>query len=302
MKILVTGAGGMLGTDLVSRLSSKHQVIGTGRRPAPHLHIPFHLIHLEGREATKDLIEAEKPKIVLHAAAMTEVDLCETDRAAALRDNFEATRYVAEATNHVGALLIYFGTDFVFDGKQSTPYREEDIPHPISIYGETKFLAERFLCLQSKRFVIFRSSWLFGKHGDNFPKKILKQAEEGKPLHVVADQFGNPTFTWDLAGAVGEAIEILGQGAAGKENQVYHLTNEGTVSRYEFARAILRKRNLPLDRLSPISSKELRAAAARPQNSALLTEKIKKQFGIRFRSWEDALDAFLQEDLARLRQ
>lgn len=302
MKILITGAGGMLGTDLVLRLSASHQVIGTGRRPAPHLHIPFHMIHLENLKTTKDLVEAGKPEVILHTAAMTEVDLCETDRSAALRDNFEATRYIAEAANRVGALLIYFGTDFVFDGKQSTPYREEDIPHPVSVYGETKFLAERFLGLRSKRFMILRSSWLFGKHGDNFPKKILKQTEEGRSLYVVNDQFGNPTFTWDLAGAVEEIIQILTQGDTGKENQIYHLTNKGTVSRYEFARAILKKRNLPLDHLTPISSKELHSPAARPPNSSLSTEKIKKHLGIQLRSWEEALEAFLQEDLARLQQ
>jgi len=292
----------MLGTDLVLCLSPKYQVVGVGRKPAPHLQIPFRIARLENTKSTNDLIETEKPDVILHAAAMTEVDLCETDRAGALRDNLEVTRHVVEAANRVGALVIYFGTDFVFDGEQAGPYREEDIPHPISVYGETKYLAERYLGLRSKRFLILRPSWLFGKHGNNFPKKILKQAETGKPLLVVENEIGNPTFTWDLAGAVNELLEIIAQGKAGWESQIYHLANEGIVSRLEFARTILKKRNLPLDRLTPVTARELHLPAARPRNSALSTEKIKKNFGIRLRPWEEALEAFLQEDLAGLPQ
>jgi dTDP-4-dehydrorhamnose reductase len=146
--------------------------------------------------------------------------------------------------------------------------------------------------------LILRPSWLFGKQGDNFPKKILRQAEAGKAFQVVSDQFGSPTFTWDLAGAVSEIIDILTSRGVEKANQIYHLTNDGTVSRYEFARTILRKRNLRPELVSPISSDMILSGAARPRNSALSTEKIKSQLGIRLRSWEEALEAYLQEDLA----
>ena len=298
MKILITGAGGMLGTDLVQQLSRKHQLVGTGRRPAVHLAIPYQLNNIAFYQKAFSVVESVKPDIILHAASMTEVDQCETDRRSALADNFEATRNITEAGNKVGALVIYFSTDFVFDGSKPLPYTEQDAPNPVSVYGETKLLAERFLLIKGKKFLILRTSWLFGKHGDNFPKKILKQAEAGKPIRVVADQFGNPTYTGDLADAVEKIIEGVSSGtAATKLNQIYHVANEGVISRYEFARAILKHGNFSQDLLSPVSSDEINQIAQRPRNSALSTDKIGKHFGVRLRPWEAALDAYFQEEL-----
>ena len=295
MKILITGAGGMLGTDLVLRLAAKHDVVGSGRRPAPHLNITFHQGNLANMKTTFDLVKAEKPEVILHAASMTEVDRCESERRAALLDNFEATRNVVDAGNRAGAFIIHFGTDFVFDGTKPSPYREDDIPHPISVYGETKLLGERYVLLRAKRFVIVRSSWLFGKQGDDFPKKIIRQAEAGKQIRVVADQFGNPTYTRDLAGAVGQLLEEVLSSGSGREKQIYHITNDGTLSRYEFARMVLRKKHLSSELVSPISSEEGQFPARRPQNSALSNERVKQRFGIQLRPLEEALDAYLQE-------
>lgn len=298
MKILITGAGGMLGTDLAFRLAPNHFLVGIGREPAPHLEIPFRVGDLAEGRIAQQLIASEKPEIVLHAAAMTDVDRCETNRREALQGNLEVTRNVTEAANQVGALLIFFSTDFVFDGAKSGSYQEEDIPHPINVYGETKLLAERYLILRGRRFLILRTSWTFGKQGDNFPRKILKQVEAGETLQVVSDQFGNPTYTGDLAEAVGKIIEVISRSSSGHENQTYHIANEGVVSRYEFARTILKKRNYPLNVVVPIESGGVRTRPAlRPRNSSLSTEKIKNHFGVELRHWEEALEAYLGKDV-----
>ena len=298
MKILITGAGGMLGSDLAVRLSSQHQLAGIGRRSAPHLRIPYKMGNLANPKIASDFIQAERPEIILHAAAMTDVDGCETDRRQALLCNFEATRNVTESGNQLGALILFFSTDFVFDGTKPSPYQEEDTPHPINVYGETKLLAEQFLLSRGKRFLILRTAWLFGRHGNNFPKKILKQIETGKPFPVISDQFGNPTFTGDLAAGVEKLIEALPRTEKRYENQIYHIANEGAVSRYEFARSILRKKNYSLDQISPIGGGAFPRPARRPQNSALSCEKLKMRFGIQLPHWEQGLDSYLQEEVS----
>ncbi len=292
----MTGAWGVLGSDLASVLSKNHSVVGVGRRPATHLEIPFFVENLAMAKATRALVEKEKPDIILHCAAMTEVELSESHRRQAVEENFETTRNVTESAKRLDCLVIFFSTDFVFDGTKREPYVETDEPHPLSVYGKTKWLAERYLRLRGKRFLILRTAWLYGKQGDNFPKKVLRQAEIGKPLRVVSDQIGSPTFTRDLAGAVGEIVTSLA-GKRERENQIYHLTNEGSVSRSEFARAVLKRRNLSLDLVIPIRTEEANFQAARPGNSVLSCEKVKESFGIRLRPWEEALDAYFKETL-----
>lgn len=294
MKILVTGAGGMLGTDLASVLCEKHQVAGGGRRPAPHLKVPYQVIDFTNAAKTAEWFEKEKPEVVLHAAAMTEVDLCETKRQEALAGNLETTRSVTEAGNQMGALVFFFSTDFVFDGAKEGPYTEDDPPCPVNVYGESKLLAERYLLLRGKRFFILRTSWLYGKEGDNFPKKVLRQAEAGKAFRMVSDQYGNPTYSRDLAGAVSQMLQVLGTGKK-RENQIYHAANAGSVSRYELALSVLKKRKLAADLVTPVSGTEVRFPARRPRNSVLSTEKLKSDFGIQLRGWEEALTAYLKE-------
>lgn len=286
----------MLGSDLAFRLSSRYELIGIGRRPAPHLRIPYKVGNLANQKVASDFIQAERPEVILHAAAMTDVDACETDRRLALLCNFEATRNVTEAGNRVGALVVLFSTDFVFDGSKPTSYQEEDIPRPLNVYGETKLLAERLLLFQGKRFLILRTAWLFGKNGNNFPKKILKQIETEQSFSVISDQFGNPTFTGDLAEAVGKLMEALLQSGQSSENQIYHMVNEGTVSRYEFARTILKKKNCPPDLLRPVASEAFPRPARRPKNSALSCEKLKSRFGIQLPHWEEGLQTYLEEE------
>ena len=297
VKVLITGAGGMLGSDLAAKLATTYDVIGIGQRPAPHLNVPYRIANVTDGKVVQAFMEAEKPQIVLHAAAMTDVDGCETDRLGALAGNFEATRNVTEAANRVGALVVFFSTDFVFDGEKTEPYQEEDLPHPLSVYGETKLLAERYLHLRAKRFLILRTSWTFGEHGNHFLKKVLKKAEKGEPLQVVSDQRGNPTYTADLADAVKKILEVALAENKNRnlENQIYHLTNEGPVSRYELTRWILHRKNYPLHLVVPVTSDQVSYPAERPKNSVLSTEKAGKTFGIKMRTWQEAVEAYFEE-------
>ncbi len=298
MKILITGARGMLGTDLVGRLKPGHQLLGVGRQAAPNLGIAFQTVDLNRAGKAEEVIQSFRPEVILHSAAMTDVDGCESNRMEALRGNFQLTRNVTDAANRANALVVFFSTDFVFDGKKQSPYEEEDLPCPISVYGESKLLGERYLLLRARHFMILRTSWVFGNAGKNFPRKILAQAETKKPFSVVPDQFGNPTYTADLAEAVEKLIpQITGKAKAGL-NQIYHVANEGVVSRYEFARSVLRKKNYSTELMTPISSDQAPPRpAARPRNSALACQKFKVQYGIALRHWEEALEAFLKEDL-----
>ena len=286
----------MLGTELASRLAPKYEVVGAGRTPASHLGIPFQTGDVSQAETVRNLFRSILPEIVLHAAAMTDVDRCEVERKEALRANFEATRLVTDTANQLKALVIFFSTDYVFDGTKRGPYVETDTPCPLNVYGETKLLAERYLLVRAKRFLILRTSWTFGKRGNNFPKKVLKQAEAGKTIPVLSDQIGSPTFTGDLAQGVAEMIECLPQAGGKSENQIYHIANEGRVSRYEFARAVLKKRNYPVNLVVPAAGEQVSRLARRPQNSVMSTAKIKRCFGVRLRSWDAALDAYLQEE------
>lgn len=289
----------MLGTDLVTQLAPEHEVIGVGLSLVSHIHVPYRQVDLAKSDLTEELIREVRPEVILHAAAMTHVDGCETQRAEALRGNFEATRNVVNAVGRSDALIIFFSTDFVFDGSKTEPYTEEDLPRPLSVYGETKLLAERYLLMRAKRYLILRTSWLFGQWGDNFPKKILKRAEGKTPFPVISDQVGNPTYTGDLAEAVSKILGFLSQKKIpAHENQIYHIANEGIVSRCDFARAVLRKRNFSPELAVPVSSAAAPPLpAVRPRNSALSTEKIKQRLGIRLRAWEEALDAYFQKDV-----
>ncbi len=296
MKILITGAGGMLGSDLAARLGPKHDVLGAGRDPAPHLKISFQTGDLSHFECAKKLVNSFQPEMILHSAAMTDVDHCETDRKAALRDNFEMTQHMTNLAKQFKAFLIFFSTDYVFDGERSEPYKETDMPRPLSIYGESKLLAERYVILRGKHFLILRTAWTFGKNGNNFPKKILQQAQAGKEVKVLSDQWGSPTFTGHLADGVVQILERLPKAGKACENQIYHIANQGKVSRFDFAKAIVKKWGYPESLVESTSGDGFVLRAMRPKNSVFSTEKLKVNFGIQMPGWEEGLAAYYNEE------
>ncbi len=250
MKILITGAGGQLGTDLVTALDG-HDL--TAARHAA--------LDVGDVRSVDEAISTIGPDLVINAAAWTEVDACESDPARAYRDNAFAVRLLADGCRRTGAHLVTISTDYVFDGTKPTPYHEWDVPDPQSVYGASKLAGEREAGPEA---TIVRTSWVCGEHGHNMVKTILRLLDERPTLRFVDDQVGHPTFTADLAPVVAE----LGlQRRAG----VFHATNQGAVSWFEFAREVAAAAGADPERVEPISTKDVTPPrpAPRPANSRL---------------------------------
>lgn len=222
MKVVVTGAKGQLGMDLVNLLASKrYDVYGYGRNELDVTN--FHQV--------KQVISEVKPDVVIHAAAYTKVDQAESEPDQAFLINAYGTRNVAVASEEVGAKLVYISTDYVFDGKATIPYNEFAPTNPQSVYGKSKLAGEQFVRDLHSKFFIVRTSWVYGKHGNNFVKTMLNLSQERDELMVVHDQIGCPTYAVDLANYILELIRTEKYG-------VYHISNSGHCSWYEFAKAI----------------------------------------------------------------
>jgi len=249
----VTGAAGQLGRDVVSVLSRHETVEVTAADHAA--------LAVEDRAAVDCLIETVRPGVVIHAAAITNVDLCETDPGRANAVNAIGTRNVAEAAERVGAHLVYVSTDYVFDGRGSRPYRESDHANPISVYGATKLAGERACPVGA---TIVRTSWVCGAHGANFVRTVLDLAGRPGELRFVDDQRGSPTFAADLA----PALVAL---AMDRRPGCFHVTNHGDATRFELARETIAIAGGDPERVLPISTGELDPPrpAARPAYSVL---------------------------------
>ena len=250
MRVFITGAGGQVGRELVDAFVG-HDVVA-----ADHA-----TLDVGDRDAVVQAIAASAPDAVVHAAAWTAVDACEGDPDRAFRDNALATRYVAEAASRVDAGLCYLSTDYVFDGTKADPYDEWDAPNPTSVYGRSKLGGEEEL---DPGDTIVRTSWVCGFHGGNMVKTILRLASEHDQLSFVDDQRGHPTFAADLARTVRTLVLEQRPG-------LFHVTNQGAVSWFEFARAVLSAAGLDPNRVDPITTAELDPPrpAPRPANSVL---------------------------------
>lgn len=227
------------------------------------------------------------PDVVVHCAAYTAVDRAESEENLAFALNAEGTRNVARACREHGALLVTFGTDYVFDGTSDVPYREEDEPHPLSAYGRSKLAAEKAMMEESPRHLLLRTQWLYGAHGRNFIFAILDKARKGEALRVVSDQRGTPTNARDLSEA---AVRLIEAGATG----TFHFSNEGETSWFEFARHILDRSFRKPVFLSPALSAELAYPARRPAYAVLSKEKYRRTTGESPRRWVEAVEEFLK--------
>jgi len=277
MKILVTGAGGMLGTDLVARLGGGPDVIGVTRNE-------YDILDLQSiREYTAGL----KPDWIVHCAAFTNVDGCEKEPDKAFSVNADGARNVAKAAWGVGARMAFVSTDYVYDGKAGRPYVETDRVSPMSVYGRSKLKGEYEVAKVLPDALIVRTSWLFGVNGPNFVEAILGQVGKKDELRVVSDQVGSPTYTPDLADAIARLIEA---GAGG----IVHVSNDGACSWYEYALKILELAGIRGTRVLPISTAELGRPAARPAYSVLSKEKYYRLTGHRMRGWADALAEYIR--------
>jgi dTDP-4-dehydrorhamnose reductase len=259
-KILILGAHGMLGSDL--------------QKNFPGAELRGHELDITDGARVASLIRELVPELVINAAAYTDVDGCEDNRDLAFAVNGESLAPLAQACHDSGSCLIHFSTDYVFDGMKPG-YNEDDEPGPINVYGESKLLGEVNIRNHMKDYRIIRTSWLFGKNGRNFVETMIRLSGEMDQVRVVSDQVGKPTYTVDLAKKTWEIF--------GREPGIYHVTNEGSCSWYEFARAII-------PNVIPCSTSEYPRKAKRPANSILANNKTQPM-----RHWREALNDYLEE-------
>jgi dTDP-4-dehydrorhamnose reductase len=252
MRILITGAGGQVGHDLVTAFTD-HDVTA----------LDHGALDVADRAAVLAVVAELQPDAIVHSAAWTAVDACESDPDRAFAVNALGTRYVAEAARRVGAHVCTFSTDYVFDGTQPEPYTEWDDPNPQSVYGRSKHAGELELAGDADATVL-RISWVCGEHGNNMVKTILRLAGEHETLRFVDDQIGHPTFAADLAGMVRRLV-------VERRGGLFHVTNQGAVSWFEFARAVLESSGQDPARVLPIATADLDPPrpAPRPANSVL---------------------------------
>jgi len=277
--ILVIGARGMLGRDLMGILQSSlpnDGVIGWD----------IEEIDIRKEEETVTKIEKLRPEIVIHIAAYTDVDGCELDEEKAFAVNAEGTKHVALAASRCRAKVVYLSTDYVFDGNRREPYLESDLPHPLNVYGLSKLKGEQYVQEWVKDFLIIRTQWLYGRYGKNFVASILRQAREKEILSIVNDQIGSPTCTADLAKAISVLIQFNGQG-------IFHVASSDLCSWYTFGQAILKLSGKDKVRVIPVSSQELGRPAVRPFYSVLNCQKLRKETGLTLPPWSEALKDYL---------
>jgi len=274
MRIVITGANGQLGHELQHVLQDHHLTL---------LDVPEFDLTKPGVEVS---IAAARPDVVIHAAAYTDVDGAEREPERALAVNVEGTERVAKAAAEAGARLLYLSTDYVFDGRQGVPYRENDEPHPVNVYGRSKLEGERRAAAHCPDTLVIRTAWLYGAHGKNFVKTIMRQALEQTGIRVVSDQRGSPTHAGDLALAI---RRILGLKLKG----IVHATGSGDCTWYEFAREIVSVMGSSV-RVHPISTEESKRAVRRP-SYAVLANAVLDGHGIRLPQWKDAVARFVRE-------
>lgn len=274
MKILIVGAKGMLGHELGQVFLDCKPVLWSKDD-----------LDITNEFQVNKKITNLSPELIINAAAYTSVDDCEVNEGLATKINGQAVGYLAEVANKIGAKLVHYSTDYVFDGQNKEGYVEDDAPNPISAYGRSKLVGEQLLKqvrddADNFNYYIIRTAWLYGMRGKNFVKTMLTLADKDKPIKVIDDQIGSPTYAYDLAIATRELVESK------KSSGIYHRTNNGQTSWYGFAKEIFEVFNKNID-LSPCTTKEYPLPAKRPACSVLRNTKLKPM-----RSWQEALRAY----------
>lgn len=262
-KILVTGANGQIGRHLVKRLKGNTTLLATDKQA----------LDITNRQAVFTTVQNFQPDVIINAAAYTQVDKAESEPEQAMAVNADGAKYLAQAAQSIGAVLLHISTDYVFDGTKKTPYTETDIPNPINVYGKSKLAGEQAVTAACEKNVIVRTSWVFSEYGNNFVKTILRLAQTQDAIEVVSDQIGGPTYAGDIAKLL---IAMAGTivGSVEFNYGVYHYCGTPYVSRYEFAKTILAQsgrkgvlQRTPL--LKPVLMQDYSTAAKRPLMCAL---------------------------------
>jgi len=278
MKVLVTGINGQLGYDVVKELEKNgHTAYGTKRED----------FDLTNEADVHRFVQEVKPDAIIHCAAYTNVDQAETDRETAYNVNGLGTKYLAQAAHEGKAKMVFVSTDYVFDGNGTEPYEVDEPTKPLGVYGETKLAGEKFLQESLEQHFIVRTAWVYGINGNNFVKTMLRLGKERGEVGVVADQVGSPTYTVDLAKFLVELIETDKYG-------VYHASNSGVCSWYEFAVEIYKQAGLNV-KANPLTTEQFPRPAARPKYSVLSKQKLNEQGFTPLRDWKEALSDYLKE-------
>jgi len=284
MRLLVTGARGMLGHDVVRVfLEHGHEVQATDITSQDHK------LDITNDEDIRNALLSARPDWVLNCAAYTNVDACEDHEADALLLNAEAPSRLARACKEHSVRLLHVSTDYVFDGTRETPYVEHDVPNPVNAYGRSKLEGEIAVTGQMDDFIIVRSQWLFGLHGRNFVSTIIRAAQNTPVLRVVNDQYGSPTYTRDLASAMRQLVELDARG-------IYHVCNRGTATWFELAKKSLELMELD-NEVVPVTTAEFPRPAKRPSYAVLSMKKFTETTGKLMPIWPVSLKEYVQEFL-----
>lgn len=276
MKILITGSNGMLGHDLIETLKDNHDLILTTSKT----------LDITDNEKVMDFICDVKPDLVINAAAYTNVDGCEENQKLAFSVNGDGVRNLALACREVDCPLVHISTDYIFNGKNTRPWVEDDEIGPISIYGKSKLKGEEAILEILDKYYIIRTAWLYGLNGGNFPKTMLELAKNHSEITVVYDEVGTPTYTSDLAEAIGKLIETDYYG-------VYHITNSGNCSWCEFARFIFKTAKVDV-KVVPVTAAEFARPAPRPHYSVLENKKWVENGFEPLRDYKDAAKEYIE--------
>ena len=278
MKILLTGRTGQVGWELERALAPLGELHALGRDE----------LDLAQPRLIEAVVRKLQPNVIVNAAAYTAVDRAEAETDAAFAINGRAPGILAREAKRLGALLVHYSTDYVFDGTKNGPYAEGDAPNPISVYGASKLAGEEAIRGSGATHWIFRASWVYAPRGKNFLLTILRLAREGKPLRVVADQFGAPTSAAMIARGTVEALSQFRGGSETPASGVYHMSAAGSTSWHGFACAILAEFRL-VNPVDAIPAAEYPLPAKRPANSVLENARLAASFGIRLLDWKEGL-------------
>ncbi|WP_270180232.1 dTDP-4-dehydrorhamnose reductase [Alkalihalobacillus sp. CinArs1] len=277
-KVLITGAKGQLGSELVPILSSRGYLV-----------YPFGSRELDitNQSLVNESVKDVNPSVIIHCAAYTNVDQAESTIQRAFEVNAVGSRNVAVAARNVNSKLVYLSTNYVFDGMKRTAYTEYDTPNPINVYGSSKLAGEQYVKEFSPNHFILRTSWLYGGDHKNFVTMMQDLAKKKDSLSIVTDQIGNPTYTYDLANKMIEIFETEKYGT-------YHVSNSGQCSWFEFAKEIFHVSNIAIE-LSPVTTEEYAAPAPRPKNSTMEPFNLTLNNFLVMRRWEEALREYVKE-------
>lgn len=289
MKILISGANGQLGNELISVLKSGKSDIGKISSTYANCEViaaDVDNFDITDQKIIEKFLTSHRPDIIINCAAMTNVDGCETNEETAMRVNALGPRNLAIACNKAGIKLVHISTDYVFDGAAKVPYREWDLCNPQSIYGKSKYMGEELVRQFCKKYFIIRTAWLYGYVGKNFVKTMLKLGREKSEIKVVNDQIGNPTNANDLAYHILKVAETENYGT-------YHCTGVGEVSWCAFAKKIMEYANLSC-KVIPCTTKEYPTPAKRPFFSSLDNLMLKSTVGDEMRPWSEALEMYIK--------